>query len=149
MVHSFQLWFVLLLNNILSISYQSVGNNIAILIDSVAAMQNTPSHFRKMYSLVKTQGISKSDFYDFLDKLGTRFFLCLARIFLPLSHIGTTPRGCGTKKLKYSCLLCGRRKESPGFFFAGMQRRGPGMKKWRFLSLKSSRIKISHSPFFD
>ena len=25
---------------------------------------------RKMYSLVKTQGISKSDFYDFLDKLG-------------------------------------------------------------------------------
>ena len=149
MVHFFQLWFVLLLNNILSISYQSVGNNTAILIDSVAAMQNIPSHFRKMYSLVKTQGISKSDFYDFLDKLGTRFFLCLARIFLPLSHIGTTPRGCGTKKLKYSCLLCGRRKESPGFFFAGMQRRGPGMKKWRFLSLKSSRIKISHSPFFD
>lgn len=148
MVHSFQLWFVLLLNNILSISYQSVGNNTAILIDSVAAMQNIPSHFRKMYSLVKTQGISKSDFYDFLDKLGTRFFLCLARIFLPLSNIGTTPRGCGTKKLKYSCLLCGRRKESPGFFFAGMQRRGPGMKKWRFLSLKSSRIKISHSPFF-
>ena len=76
-------------------------------------------------------------------------FLCLARIFLPLSNIGTTPRGCGTKKLKYSCLLCGRRKESPGFFFAGMQRRGPGMKKWRFLSLKSSRIKISHFPFFD
>lgn len=73
MVHSFQLWFVLLLNNILSISYQSVGNNTAILIDSVAAMQNIPSHFRKMYSLVKTQGISKSDFYDFLDKLGTRF----------------------------------------------------------------------------
>ena len=27
-------------------------------------------------------------------------FLCLARIFLPLSHIGTTPRGCGTKKVK-------------------------------------------------
>lgn len=75
MVHSFQLWFVLLLNNILSISYQSVGNNTAILIDSVAAMQNIPSHFRKMYSLVKTQGISKSDFYDFLDKLGTRFFI--------------------------------------------------------------------------
>lgn len=75
MVHSFQLWFVLLLNNILSISYQSVGNNIAILIDSVAAMQNIPNHFRKMYSLVKTQGISKSDFYDFLDKLGTRFFI--------------------------------------------------------------------------
>ena len=76
MDHSFQLWFVLLLNDILSISYQSVGNNIAILIDSVAAMQNNIlSHFRKMYSLVKTQGISKSDFYDFLDKLGTRFFI--------------------------------------------------------------------------
>ena len=75
MVHSFQLWFVLLLNNILSISYQSVGNNTAILVDSVAAMQNIPSHFRKMYSLVKIQGISKSDFYDFLDKLGTRFFI--------------------------------------------------------------------------
>ena len=84
-----------------------------------------------------------------IDKIALVIFLCLARIFLPLSHIGTTPRGCGTKKLKYSCLLCGRRKESPGFFFAGMQRRGPGMKKWRFLSLKSSRIKISHSPFFD
>lgn len=70
MVHSFQLLFVLLLNNILSISYQSVGNNTAILVDSVAAMQNIPSYFRKMYSLVKIQGISKSDFYDFLDKLG-------------------------------------------------------------------------------
>ena len=75
------------------------------------------------------------------------FFLCLARIFLPLSHIGTTPRGCGTKKLKYSCLLCGRRKESPGFFFAGMQRRGPGMKKWRFFEPKELAIKNFSFPF--
>ena len=75
------------------------------------------------------------------------FFLCLARIFLPLSHIGTTPRGCGTKKLKYSCLLCGRRKESPGFFFAGMQRRGPGMKKWRFFEPKELANKNFSFPF--
>lgn len=84
--------------------------------------------------------------YKYLDKIEA-FFLCLARIFLPLSHIGTTPRGCGTKKLKYSCLLCGRRKESPGFFFAGMQRRGPGMKKWRFFEPKELAIKNFSFPF--
>ncbi len=114
-------------------------------------MQRLLSVLNKMGSILSNKVINwDMSLLSVLNKMGSiLFFLCLARIFLPLSHIGTTPRGCGTKKLKYSCLLCGRRKESPGFFFAGMQRRGPGMKKCAFLSLKSSRLKISHSPFFD
>ena len=127
-------------------SFDRLACNIRSLFLQVFENEKDPNF---IYDSIVNEVQKKTGKTRFIAEIIVAFFLCLARIFLPLSHIGTTPRGCGTKKLKYSCLLCGRRKESPGFFFAGMQRRGPGMKKWRFLSLKSSRIKISHSPFFD